>query len=152
MITAKGHNGTVTFDGRFVEIQRTGFLARASVGKGTKRIPITAINAVQWKPPGPLVNGYIEFTVPGGIETRGRFGSATTTAGQNENSVVVTRNQAGAFLQLRDAIENALVNGHTPATPPPPSGPPPGWYNDPHDPTQTQWWDGTTWTGHRQPH
>ena len=35
-----------------------------------KRIPIRSIQAVQWKPPGALVNGYIEFTVPGGNETR----------------------------------------------------------------------------------
>jgi hypothetical protein len=63
MISAKGHNGTVHFDGRFVTIERTGFLARASVGKGTKRIPITSIQAIQWKPPGMLVNGYIEFTL-----------------------------------------------------------------------------------------
>lgn len=29
-----------------------------------------------------------------------------------------------------------------------PVGPPPGWYE--HEGT-TQWWDGTKWTGHRQP-
>jgi hypothetical protein len=38
MISAKGHNGTVHFDGRFVTIERKGLFARASVGKGDKRI------------------------------------------------------------------------------------------------------------------
>ncbi|HUQ00322.1 MAG TPA: hypothetical protein VM093_07655, partial [Aeromicrobium sp.] len=31
---AKGVNGTVHFDGQFVTITRTGFMARATVGKG----------------------------------------------------------------------------------------------------------------------
>ena len=93
MISAKGHNGTVHFDGRFVTIERSGFLARASVGKGVKRIPITSIQAVQWKPPGLLINGYIEFTVLGGNEARSRFGSATTDASRNENAVIVTFQQ-----------------------------------------------------------
>ena len=72
---AKGHNGTVTFDGDFVTIERTGFLARTSVGKGTKRIPVSSITAVQWKPAGGMVNGFISFTVGGGNEAHSRFGS-----------------------------------------------------------------------------
>jgi tetratricopeptide (TPR) repeat protein len=57
-VHAKGHNGQVHFDGVYVTITRKGFLARTSVGKGEKRIPLTAISAVQWKPPGALVNGF----------------------------------------------------------------------------------------------
>ena len=40
-----------------------------TIGKGEKRIPISSIKAVQWKPAGPLVNGFIQFTVPGGLFT-----------------------------------------------------------------------------------
>ena len=108
-ISAKGHNGTVHFDGHFVTIERKGFLARASVGKGEKRIPVQSIQAIQWKPPGMLVNGFIEFSVAGGNEARSRFGAATTDAGKNENAVVVTKGQAAEFLALRDAIEGAIV-------------------------------------------
>lgn len=35
-----------------------------------------------------------------------------------------------------------------PSAPPPPSGPPAGWYNDPHGGTGQRWWDGTRWTEH----
>jgi len=29
--------------------------------------------------------------------------------------------------------------------------PDPGWYDDPQDPTQLRWWDGSRWTDRRQP-
>jgi len=108
-ITAKGHNGTVHFDGKFVTIERTGGLARLSVGKGEKRIPVKSITAVQWKPPGVLTNGYIEFTVTGGNEARSRAGVATAQAVANENAVLVTRKQADDFLALRRAVEDAIA-------------------------------------------
>jgi hypothetical protein len=50
MIQAQGQTATVIFDGNFVILQRRGFLARMTVGKGDKKIPIGSISAVQWKP------------------------------------------------------------------------------------------------------
>lgn len=108
-ITAKGHNGTVTFDGNWVTISRTGALARMSVGKGEKRIPLPSITAVQWKPAGPMVNGFIQFTVPGGNESRSRAGSQTTSAARDENTVLFTRKQREEFAAIRTAIEDAIV-------------------------------------------
>lgn len=109
-ITAKGHNGTVHFDGKFVTIERTGGLARLSVGKGEKRIPVKSITAVQWKPPGMLANGYIEFTVMGGNESRSRAGAATAQAAGNENAVLVTKKQADDFTALRRAVEDVIAD------------------------------------------
>ncbi|ACU69952.1 conserved hypothetical protein [Catenulispora acidiphila DSM 44928] len=109
MIETKGHNGQVQFDGEFVTIARKGFLARSSVGKGVKRIHLSQIAAVQWKPAGFAVNGFIRFTVPGGIETRARFGSRTTSAAKDENSVIFTQKQQPAFAELRDAVESAIA-------------------------------------------
>jgi hypothetical protein len=107
MITAKGHTGVVDFDGRTITIRRTGMLARAAVGKGEKRFPLTSVTAVQWKPASRLINGYIEFSLPGGVETRSKPGKATSDAGRNENAVVFTRGQMPAFEELRTAIEAA---------------------------------------------
>jgi len=56
-----GPNGTLTFDGDWISITRTGALARMSVGNGEKRILVNSITAVQWKSPGALVNGFIAF-------------------------------------------------------------------------------------------
>jgi len=112
----KGHTGTVLWDGDFVSIKRTGFLARSAVGKGEKRIPLASITAVQWKPAGPMVNGYIQFTVGGGNERRSAFGSQTTSAVKDENSVVFTKGQMAACSELRTAIEQAIVERARPAT------------------------------------
>ncbi len=69
MTQAHGHNGQVQFDGQYVTIARKGFLARATVGKGEKRIPLTAITSVQWKPAGALVNGFIQFETAGPVRS-----------------------------------------------------------------------------------
>jgi Domain of unknown function (DUF4429) len=126
MITAKGHTGTVEFDGTYITIVRKGFLARASVGKGEKRIPLASLTAVQWKPAGAMVNGYIEFSLGGGNETKSRFGKATTDAAHNENAVVFTKSQMPAFAHLRSAIEQAQAEhwqqSQHPALPAQPTG------------------------------
>jgi hypothetical protein len=117
----KGVNGTVTFDGQTVTINRKGFLARASVGKGTKSIPVLSITAVQWKPAGPLTNGFIQFTVGGGVERRSGFGKQTTDAAKDENSVVFRTKQKAEFEELRDAVQDAISNRHAGAQAPQPS-------------------------------
>jgi hypothetical protein len=114
---AKGHNGQVHFDGVYVTVTRKGFLARASVGKGEKRIPLAAISAVQWKPPGALVNGFIQFETGGVGGTRSSFGSQTTRAVQDENSVIVTKKQGPEFERLRAAFEQALAARQAPVGP-----------------------------------
>lgn len=117
-MSARGQNGTVTFDGAFVTISRTGALARMTIGKGEKRLPIGSITAVQWKKPGALVNGFIAFTVPGGIERQSKFGTQTRSAGHDENSVIVTKRQGPAFEALRAAIESGIAGSHQPVAMP----------------------------------
>lgn len=105
---AKGYTGTVEFDGQFVTIKRTG-MARFTIGKGDKRFHVRNVSAVQLKPAGPMVNGFIQFTIPGGNEQRSRFGSQTHNAARDENSVIFTRKQQPAFEQLRSAVEAAIA-------------------------------------------
>lgn len=119
VVEVKGHTGTVVFDGDFVTIRRTGFNARMSVGKGEKRIPLSSISAVQWKPAGALVNGFIQFTVGGGNEARSSFGSQTTDAVKDENSVVFLKKQMSDFDALRSEIEKAIADRGRPSSPAP---------------------------------
>jgi hypothetical protein len=107
-VEANGHNGQIGFDGQFVTITRRGFLARASVGKGDTRIHISQIAAVEWKPAGPLVNGFIRFAAAGSVAPKSRSGNRTQAHGRDENSVIFTRQQRDAFEQIRDVIEQAM--------------------------------------------
>jgi hypothetical protein len=108
-MTARGHTGTLTFDGVMVTIERTG-VARATLGTGSRAIPINHITAVQFKKAGRLVNGFIRFTLPGGVQSDGpRAGSQTLDAARDENAVVFTRAQMEDFAVIRGYIESALV-------------------------------------------
>ncbi|MFF8500758.1 DUF4429 domain-containing protein [Streptomyces anulatus] len=112
MTEVSGQGGQITFDGQYVTISRKGFLARATLGKGEKRLPISQISAIQWKPAGPLVNGFIQFTVPGGTELRGRLGSQTSNAAKDENSVIFTKKQMPEFQKLRAELDAAIAAQH----------------------------------------
>jgi hypothetical protein len=112
MLEAKGHNGQVQFDGDHVTITRKGLLGRMSVGKGDKRWHISQISSIQWKPAGPLVNGFIQLSASGGNEQRSRFGSQTTSAVQDENSVIFTKKQMPDFEKLRAALDTAIAAQH----------------------------------------
>lgn len=110
LMRAEGVNGQVALDGGMVTISRSGMMARATVGKGEKRIPVKSIQAVQWKPASRLVRGYIQFTVSGGIESKARLGKQTTDAAKDENSVVFSRKQQGDFESIRNAVEQSIVD------------------------------------------
>ena len=114
MSYAKGMGGQVDFDGTFVTIHRKGFLARSSHGKGDKRIPVSSITAVQWKPAGPFVNGFISFTMGGANEVTSRMGQQSFDAAKDENSVLFQRKQQAAFETLRADVEAAIVARNTP--------------------------------------
>lgn len=109
-ITAKGVTGTITFDGRMVTINHSTVMGRLTAGKGEKRVPISSIAGIEWKPPGMGVRGFIRFTIPGGIERTSRLGHRTQEAARDENAVLFGRTQVGEFEQMRNAIERAIAS------------------------------------------
>ena len=104
----EGYNGSVIFDGKVIRILRKGKLARMTVGKGEKSIPVNSITAVQWKEPGALVNGFIQFSVAGGLESRSKVGRQTIAAAQDENSIVLRKGKSSDMAALRDAVMNEI--------------------------------------------
>lgn len=115
MLQAKGQGGQITFDGQYVTITREGFLGRVTHGRSDKRISIAAISAVQWKPAGAMVNGFIQLSI-GGSDRQALKGSRTKNAAQDENSVVFTKKQQSAFEELRHALDQAIAARHTSQT------------------------------------
>lgn len=113
-ITAKGRNGTLTFDGQFVTISRGMMSAQ---GRGEKRIPLTAIQAVQLKEATTLMQGFLALTINGGREVGSRRGSQVQDAFKDENAVIFLKKANADMLAFRDAVEAAIVAGYAPAAP-----------------------------------
>jgi len=114
VISAKGQNGQLSFDGQFVTITRKGFLGVTTQGKGEKRIPVGQISAVQFKPAALVTQGFIQFTIPGGAEVKSRFGSQSQQAFQDENSVVFLHKSNADMQTIRDAVEQAIIKRSEP--------------------------------------
>ncbi|MCX4608730.1 DUF4429 domain-containing protein [Streptomyces mirabilis] len=117
VIEVQGKGGQIQFDGQYVTITRKGFMARSIVGKGEKRLHISQIASVQWKPAGAIVEGFIQFGLPGGVERRSKAGTQTQTARGDENSVLFTKKQMPAFEELRKALDVAIAQQHAPQQP-----------------------------------
>ena len=75
--------------------------------QGTKTIPFSSISAIQFKKSG-LTIGYLQFTVPGGNESRGGVFAAHT----DENSFPFT-GQNELALEIKDYIERKIQESHT---------------------------------------
>lgn len=91
----------ITVDLETITISRKGALNLVNQGiKGDKTIPIRNIIAVQLKEPG-LTNGYIQFTLAGGNESRGGVFAAT----QDENTVMFAKKYWDDMYNLKKYIE-----------------------------------------------
>jgi hypothetical protein len=109
----EGHNGQVeVFDDHLVLSHRgvLGFLTNGI--KGDKTIPYSSITAVQFRDAGLWTNGYIQFSVKGGMENTGGLFAATA----DENTVMFrTGEQAERFARLKQLVESRM---RTAAEPP----------------------------------
>lgn len=94
-----------------VTITPAGVLGFLNKGlKGTKTIPYTSISAVQFREPGMLVNGYIQFTLPGGNESRKGVMGAT----QDENTVMLAKHKNPDAVKIKDYIEAQIKAANSP--------------------------------------
>ena len=100
----KGVNGQLYVNDDHIVIERKGALSLLSQGlKGKKEIPISNITAIQVKPATGWTNGYIQFSILGGVECGGGLFAAT----EDENAVVFAKKgndiaeEIKAFMQER---------------------------------------------------
>lgn len=114
---AQGVQGSLELLEDRVVIKRKGVMAALAHGlKGDKEILLSSISSIQWREPGALTNGYIQFAFQGGREAKGGL----LQAGQDENTVLFSRAQKAAFARVKAEIErrrSAPVTQREPTAP-----------------------------------
>lgn len=99
-LIGKGTNGTIIVKDDTIILQRSGFNARLLGLRGNKEILIKNITSIQFKSPGMLTNGFIQFAFSGSQESKGGVIDAT----KDENSIVFTKSEKGNFEKIREVI------------------------------------------------
>lgn len=79
--------------------------------KGTKEIPFSSVIAVQFKEAGSVFSGYLQFTIPGGNESRGGIMAAT----KDENTFMFAHTKNNALAkEIKGYIDVAIRNARSP--------------------------------------
>ena len=97
-----------------VTITPKGVLGLINKGiKGTKEIPFRSSVAVQFKQASALLSGYLQFTIPGGNESKGGIFAAA----KDENTFMFryTKNNAQAK-EIKEYIVEAIRRSQAPQT------------------------------------
>lgn len=99
----KGVNGQLELYNDKIVIKRKGALAKMTQGffKGDKTLYLRQITGIQVKKGGMLTNGYIQFTVPGGVENR----KGLTDATKDENTVMFNKKDNDLVDKIKIKIE-----------------------------------------------
>lgn len=110
MFEAKGVNGRITFDGRFITIEPIGGIIGHFTGKSAQRIPLKSVEMVELVKPSFMKSGYIRVCTTGMAPLVGSPGRpAFMDARSDPNAVIFSKQQFDDFSVLRDEIEEALV-------------------------------------------
>lgn len=89
-----------------ITLTRKGFVNLVNQGlKGDKTIPLRSITAVQLKKPG-MTNGYIQFGLLGGNESKGGVFAAT----QDENTIMFSKKHYEDMVELKEYIESIIFS------------------------------------------
>ena len=107
MLTATGPTGSITFDGRFVTLNRT----RSNfVDRGSREIPIGQISGTQWKNATMFLSGHLKLLIPGSTERQvGQSGAFKSDILRDPNAIVFGRKHQSAFEKVRTAISQAII-------------------------------------------
>ena len=94
-----------------VTITPKGILGFMNKGlKGTKTIPFSSISAIQLKEAGAVFSGYLQFTIPGGNESKGGVFSAAS----DENTFMFAEKKNNALaIQIKEYIETKVQELHS---------------------------------------
>lgn len=112
VMQAKGVNGQIYVGETEIIIGHKGAIGFLTQGmKGMKHIPIASITSVQVKEPGLLTNGFIQFGVMGGVESRGGIRAAV----HDENTVMFYPKHKADFLKIASYLRQKIADRSKPA-------------------------------------
>ncbi|WP_083755959.1 DUF4429 domain-containing protein [Methanosarcina acetivorans] len=116
LMELKGVNGQLELYGDKIIIKRKGIRSKLTQGffKGDKTIYIKQIAGIELKE-GGLINGYIQFTLSGGVESRrGLLGK--DGAVNDENTVMFAKKDNELAKRMKLEIENRMTSFSQPIT------------------------------------
>jgi hypothetical protein len=99
-LEARGVDGAISFDGRFVTIEKKNLITK----RGKKVISARAVTAIQFKDASAVSVGFVQIMFSGGRESTG----GVFDAASDENSIIFTRADQDAFVDLAMAIKEAM--------------------------------------------
>jgi hypothetical protein len=96
-----GTNGKLIVYESTIELKREGMWDRMLGLYGSKEIAISSITSIQFKKPGFLTNGFIQFAFSGSSENKG---GGVFEAAKDENTVVFTNEHLAVFEKIKNII------------------------------------------------
>ncbi|MFT3715647.1 MAG: DUF2510 domain-containing protein [Gordonia sp. (in: high G+C Gram-positive bacteria)] len=121
--------------------RRLVYAMESRVGQERAEVLVSAMDSVNW------TRRLLEVLIT--ISADGDEHAFTTYSTKDAPAFVARLNSMVKPTQSTTSTTSASSRWPDPP-PPPTSGPPPGWYQNPNDPAQQRWWDGSTWTEHIQ--
>lgn len=101
----EGSNGQIRLTCNRVIISRRGTTAFITQGlKGDKEIPISRITALQFKHADALTKGYLQFSIQGGVESKGGVFAAVA----DENTVMFTELDQPEFEEIKRYVNSVM--------------------------------------------
>ncbi|WP_335729682.1 SHOCT domain-containing protein [Psychroserpens sp.] len=102
MLEIKGRNGTLVVTENKIIIKRKGLVALLNKGSASdKEIPINNISAIEFFKGNMLVNGKIQFSVPGEVAVL-----QSKPGDFEENTIIFLKKQSSDFLKAKKMIED----------------------------------------------
>jgi hypothetical protein len=95
-----GGKTTVTIDAEFIRIDRKGLFNKTSGLKGEKALKIEMITSVQLIPASTIKAGFLQFSIPGSKDVRGKYMAA------DENTVMFSKKEQHMAEEIKNLIEN----------------------------------------------
>jgi hypothetical protein len=106
-LEAHGILGSVAFDGQWVTITKRG---TGQTMKGTRRLSVSQITSITFKPATALYHGYIQFTVAGtpAAAVRKSGLAAGRPSREDRDSLSFPKKKNSDFLRLQEAVQSAV--------------------------------------------